>query len=95
MLRLFTPSKGWQDSLKSVAALEWNEWQLCLGISGRIGLECALCLMNWGFSDFQKSYITSKMHGFETYFFSSNGTEYQLGITPFAYCYAEIYLKSV
>jgi hypothetical protein len=35
------PIRGWQDSPESVAAFEWNGWQLCRGISGRLGLEYA------------------------------------------------------
>ena len=50
--------------------------------------------MNWDSEDLHTEYVTQKsivMAGA----FTSGRMENQVGITPFVYCYAEIYLKSV
>ncbi len=51
--------------------------------------------MNWGSEDLHKQYVTLikriAMGGAST----SGRTENQVGITPFVYCYAEIYSNSV
>jgi hypothetical protein len=50
-----------------------------------------LRLMNWGSVYFHKEYVTLKTHRYEGALTTSRRMEDQVGITPFAYRYAEIY----
>jgi hypothetical protein len=51
--------------------------------------------MNWGSVDLHKEYVTLKKRIVMGGALTSGRIENQVGITPFAYCYAEINLKSV
>ncbi len=51
--------------------------------------------MNWGSEDLLKKYVTLKKRIAMGGALTSDRMENYAGITPFVYCYAEIYLKSV
>jgi len=51
--------------------------------------------MNLGSEDLHKEYVTLKKRIVRGGALTSGRMENLAGITPFAYCYAEIYLKSV